>query len=95
MDRRRDEEWLTHPAEDLARRLDTHLAGTPTTEGILHVLAEWLDDVENTHTVICRNPGKGEPDWYPRPPSVSWIRRELHRMASLRTLLPNRGKSPE
>lgn len=84
---RDNEQFLDHPASELADRLDT-LHGKPepvTVAAILHVMAEWLDDVENHLTVITKNPSHGEPDWHPRPVSVSWLRRDLHREAAHRT----------
>lgn len=84
---RDDERFLDHPASELAERLDV-LHGKPepvTVSAILHVIADWLDDVENELTVIVKNPSQGEPDWYPRPVSVSWLRRDLHREAGIRT----------
>lgn len=85
-----DERFLDHPAAELAERLDV-LASRPeppSTAGILHVVAEWLGDVEERHTVVCRNPSQGEPDWYPRPPSVSFVRRDIAKEASRRDQHP-------
>lgn len=84
---RDDERFLDHPAAELADRLEIlqHKPEPVTVAATLHVIAEWLDDVENDLTVIVKNPSQGEPDWYPRPVSVSWLRRDLHREAAQRT----------
>lgn len=70
------EDWQVHPARGLADRLNglglAGLAGDDRTDAILTVLAEWLEDVELTHSPIVRE-GPAD-DWHPRALASSFVR---------------------
>ena len=71
------QEWLTHPAEDLARRVDIVLAHGPSTGAILDAFAAWISDVEITHAAVL--------DVYSsQTRMVTWIRTEVHRASQVR-----------
>lgn len=70
------EEWLSHPSRELARRLDA-LAATfdLSTDTVLQVVAQWLEDVELSHSPVVRTPD--DPHWHPRALATSFARVQI------------------
>ncbi len=78
-------EWLTHPGEDLARRIDIALAHGPSTDAILADLAEWISDIELTQaTAVVSSPSQDH--------TVAWIRDEIRRVSQSRNRSGRHGR---